>query len=56
VKPQAAFSVFGMYFLLCFIPTYIPGAIMLWVFLNREFPRFFEDESVPVDEEDGGIG
>jgi hypothetical protein len=52
MKPRAISSVIGMYFLLCFIPTYLPGAILLWIFLNREFPRFFDESPVPVDEED----
>jgi len=49
VKTRAASSVFGMYFLLCFVPTYIPGAILLWIFLNREVPRFFDEDTVPIE-------
>jgi hypothetical protein len=58
MKPRAISSVIGMYFLLCFIPTYLPGAILLWIFLNREFPRFFDENPAPVDdeEEDAVVG
>ena len=57
MKSRAVFSVIGMYFLLCFIPTYLPGTILLWIFLNREFPRFFDESRVPVDdEEDAAAG
>ena len=53
MKSRATTSVIGMYFLLCFIPTYLPGAILLWIFLNREFPRFFDENPIPMgDEED----
>ena len=30
MKFRAIFSVIGMYFLLCFIPTYLPGAIIIY--------------------------
>jgi hypothetical protein len=52
VKSRAISSVIGMYFLLCFIPTFLPGAILLWIFLNREFPRFFDDSPIPVEDEE----
>jgi hypothetical protein len=52
MKPRAISAVIGMYFLLCFIPTYLPGAILLWIFLNREFPRFFDEGPAPGDDEE----
>lgn len=50
MKPRAISSVFGLYFLLCFIPTYLPGAILLWIFINRKFPMFFDKGPAPVDD------
>ena len=55
LKSRAISSVIGMYFLLCFIPTFLPGTILLWIFLNREFPRFFDENPAPVDEDDEGV-
>jgi hypothetical protein len=51
-KPRAVSAVIGGYFLICFIPTYFPGAVLLWIFLNREFSKFFDESPIPVDEED----
>ena len=52
MKPQAVSAVIGMYFLLCFIPTYIPGAILLWIILSKGFPQFFDESPAPVDEDE----
>jgi hypothetical protein len=55
MKSRATMSVIGMYFLLCFVPTYLPGVILLWIFLNREFPRFFDESPVPQDDEEDEV-
>jgi hypothetical protein len=57
MKSRAIISVIGMYFLLCFIPTYLSGAILLWIFLNRTFPWFFDESQIPADDdEDAAVG
>lgn len=52
LRPRAASRVIELYFLLCFVPTYLPGAILLWVVLNKAFPRYFDNSPVPMDEDD----
>lgn len=52
VQPRAASAVIGMYFLLCFVPTYLPGAILLWLVINKAFPKYFDDSPTPLDEDD----
>jgi hypothetical protein len=52
MKPRAISSVINMYFLLCFIPTYLPGAILLWIFLNRKFSAIFDESPVSTDDEE----
>lgn len=51
MKSKAISTVIGMYFLICFVPTYIPGAILLWIFLSRRLFGFL-DENSSVDTEE----
>jgi hypothetical protein len=46
MKSKAISTVIGMYFLICFIPTYIPGTILLWIFLNRRLFGFLDENPV----------
>jgi hypothetical protein len=52
LRPRAASRVIELYFLLCFVPTYFPGAILLWVLLNKAFPHYFDNSPAPLDEDD----
>jgi hypothetical protein len=51
MKSKAVSAVIGLYFLICFIPTYIPGVILLWIFLNRRFFHFLSENPPTIDNE-----
>jgi len=48
MESRAISKVTGMYFLICFIPTYIPGIILLWKFTGPRVVRCLNDNSVTV--------
>src|SRR5512133_3825618 len=51
VKSKAISTVIEMYFLICFIPTYLPGAILLWIFLSKRLFGFLNENPAAGNEE-----
>jgi hypothetical protein len=51
-KSQAVQAVFGSFFLVCFIPTFIPGAILMWFSIRRWSQRYSSAEIRPPESDD----
>jgi len=52
IKSQAVQAVFGFLFLVCFIPTFIPGAILMWFAIRRWSQRNSSAEIEPPETDD----
>ena len=46
---RAVFAVNVMFFLMCFVPTFIPGAILMWLSVQRWVQRASETDNDPPD-------
>ena len=52
LKDRATSAVFSVLFLACFLPTFTPGAIILWLTINRWSKKNFDENSEPLEPED----